>query len=190
MARAGQIIENPVTGDTLIFHQTAQDTDGELLRFEEVKAVTFKGPPAHIHPHQEERFEVLEGTARLSVNGREHVLHAGESITIPPYTSHSWGNGDNTPVRVITEFRPALHIEHFFESLYLLPYLKRSRNLARPGMLQMALLSLEYESFLPGIPIAVQKVIFLSLKPIALLAGYRARYTEADIPSPTGEMQV
>ena len=81
-------------------------------------------------------------------------------------------------------------IEHFFESLYLLPYLKHSHNLARPGMLQMALLSLEYESFLPGIPIAVQKIIFLSLKPIALFAGYRARYIEADIPSPAGEIQV
>lgn len=183
MAQAGQIIENPVTGDTLIFHQTAQDTGGGLLRLEEVKSVSFKGPPAHFHPHQEERFEVLEGTARLRVNGKEHILRDGESIIIPPNTSHTWGNGGNTPVRVITEFRPALHIENFFESLYILPYLKHSSNLARPGMLQMALLSLEYESFLPSIPIPLQKLIFLSLKPFALLSGYRARYTEADIAS-------
>jgi hypothetical protein len=34
MAFAGQIIENPVSGETLHFLRTAADTDGELLEFE------------------------------------------------------------------------------------------------------------------------------------------------------------
>lgn len=183
MARAGQRIEHPITGDYLIFHQTAEDTAGALLRIEEVKSVDFKGPPPHYHPRQQERFEVLEGTAQLKINGQAHILQAGQSLSVPPGAIHTWSNGGNTQVRIITEFRPALRIENFFESLYLLPYIKHTDNLARPALFQMALLSLEYESYLPGIPMRLQKLLFLLLKPTALLFGYRARYTEKDIPA-------
>ena len=34
MARAGQIIHNPVSGERIEFLQTAADTDGALLEFE------------------------------------------------------------------------------------------------------------------------------------------------------------
>jgi hypothetical protein len=66
MAKSGQVLENPRTGDQTIFYQTAQETDGAFVRFEERRAGGFNGPPAHLHLHQEERFEVLEGTARIT----------------------------------------------------------------------------------------------------------------------------
>lgn len=177
MATSGQVLKNPHTGDQTIFYQTAQETEGAFLRFEERRAVGFNGPPAHLHLHQQERFEVLEGTARIQVNGQDQFLQPGEHLIVPPRTSHIWGNGGQTPVRMLVEFRPALRIEHFIESLALLSSRGDNAQLVRPSILQMALLALEYEAFLAGPPIMLQRVIFLTLKPLALLRGYRASYT-------------
>jgi mannose-6-phosphate isomerase-like protein (cupin superfamily) len=177
MATRGQVLENPRTGDQTIFYETAQETGGAFLRFEERRAVGFNGPPAHLHLHQQEQFEVLEGTARIQVNGKDQFLQPGERLAVPARTRHTWGNGGRTPVRMMVEFRPALRIEGFIESLALLSSRGDNAQLVRPSLLQMALLALEYESFLAGPPILLQRVIFLALKPLALLRGYRARYT-------------
>jgi hypothetical protein len=45
MAYAGQILENPVSGERIIFRKTASDTHGELLAFE-----LFLAPDGHVHP--------------------------------------------------------------------------------------------------------------------------------------------
>src|SRR5262249_22038584 len=128
MAKAGQILKNPRNGDQTIFYQTAQDTGGVLVQFEEWRSAEFAGPPAHIHLHQQESFEVLEGTARIQVRGKDHLLQAGDRLTVPAGTSHTWGNGGPDQVRVLIEFRPALRIEGFIESLALLSSSEKSPN--------------------------------------------------------------
>ena len=50
MAHAGQILENPVSGEKIIFRQTAAETDGELLAFELVLAPGGAVPGARVHP--------------------------------------------------------------------------------------------------------------------------------------------
>lgn len=62
MAKFGEVIDNPVTKERIIFRKAAQDTNGELLQFDDIMQVGGLGPPEHIHPHQEERFEVVSGT--------------------------------------------------------------------------------------------------------------------------------
>ncbi len=69
-----------------------------------------------------------------------------------------------------------MRIEHFIESLAVLGSRGKTGHLVRPNVLQMALLALEYEAFLAGPPILLQKWPFLALKPLALLRGYRANY--------------
>ena len=63
MAKTGHTIDNPVTGDRVIFLQTAADTDGKLLRIEYVVTRRESEPhiPLHIHLVSEERFEVQKG---------------------------------------------------------------------------------------------------------------------------------
>ncbi|MGH3089038.1 MAG: hypothetical protein ACRDSJ_17195 [Rubrobacteraceae bacterium] len=76
MARAGDIIENPVTGERITFVKTARDAGGELLRFEYLAPAHTAGPPLHVHPYQEERFvEILSGKlrARLGKDERRGV---------------------------------------------------------------------------------------------------------------------
>src|SRR5687767_13715956 len=65
MAYAGQVIENPVSGEKLTFIQTAAETNGELLELELELTPDGHVPGAHQHPEQTETFHVLEGTMKF-----------------------------------------------------------------------------------------------------------------------------
>jgi quercetin dioxygenase-like cupin family protein len=73
-------------------------------------------PPAHFHPRQNERFEVLDGAIRAVIDGSERRYEAGEVFEVPPGTVHQM-TGDG-PARVSWQVRPALRMAEFFEQLY------------------------------------------------------------------------
>jgi len=64
MIRTGQTIENPVTGEVLIFRKTSRDTGGEYVLVETILRSGDTVAAAHVHPYQSESFEVLEGSVR------------------------------------------------------------------------------------------------------------------------------
>ncbi len=64
MAKAGDTIESPLSGARVRFLKTARDTDGELLRLDDVMKGGGRVPIEDVHPHIEERFEILSGTVR------------------------------------------------------------------------------------------------------------------------------
>ena len=49
MARPGQEISNPRTGQTMVFRETASSTNGSLLRIESTHPPTHRPEPEHIH---------------------------------------------------------------------------------------------------------------------------------------------
>jgi uncharacterized cupin superfamily protein len=66
----------------------------------------------HVHPRQEERFEVLSGKLGLRVGGVERVLGEGEAITAPAGFAHAaWNASSDDEVHVLVDFRPALRTE-------------------------------------------------------------------------------
>ena len=73
-------------------------------------------PPEHLHPHQDERFTVLEGAIRAVIGGDEHRYGAGETFVVPAGTPHTMGA--DGPTRMRWEVRPALRTAEFFETLY------------------------------------------------------------------------
>src|SRR6516162_5087081 len=73
MIRAGDSIENPVTGERLVFRQTSRETNGAAVVIETYVQPNGFVAAAHVHPSQEERFEVLRGTVGVKV-GREKVV--------------------------------------------------------------------------------------------------------------------
>src|SRR3982074_1104357 len=52
MAYAGQIIENPVSGERITFRKTAAETNGELLEFDLGLTPDGHVPGMHVHPAQ------------------------------------------------------------------------------------------------------------------------------------------
>jgi mannose-6-phosphate isomerase-like protein (cupin superfamily) len=73
-------------------------------------------PPEHLHPHQDEHFEVLEGAVRAVVGGEERRYGAGEAFDIPARTPHQMAGAG--PARLHWEVRPALRTAEFFERAY------------------------------------------------------------------------
>jgi hypothetical protein len=80
MAYAGQILENPVSGERIVFRKTASDTNGELLAFELFLAPDGHVPGAHVHPQQEERFEVVKGTMKFRKGLKTVFARAGDTV--------------------------------------------------------------------------------------------------------------
>ena len=133
MSQEHREIRNPRTGQRMRFLLTAADTDGELLRVETVNPPSSVVEPLHVHPHQESRAEVVSGTLRFVVDGRERRLGPGEAITIPAGTPHHFANDGAEDAVAIQEFRPAMRTAEFFETYFGIP---ASLSLARPGFLR------------------------------------------------------
>ena len=115
MPHAGQEIEG-WGGMRLRFVRTAAETDGELLEMEAAYAGGAEPPPAHLHPLQAERFEVLEGAFRAVVDGVERRCEAGDAFEVPAGTPHQMAA--EVPSRLRWEVRPALRTAEFIEGLY------------------------------------------------------------------------
>jgi hypothetical protein len=53
---AGDAIENPVTGERIVFRQTSRETNGAAVVIETYVQPNGFVAAAHVHPSQEERF--------------------------------------------------------------------------------------------------------------------------------------
>src|SRR3954463_14561292 len=120
MARAGQTVENPATGERVTFVKTASDTGGELLVLELEWPRPGERAPEHVHPEAEERYEVIEGRAAFRIAGASSEAGPGEVVAVPPGPPHLAWNPTAAPVRLKVEFRPALRWEEFVERLFAL----------------------------------------------------------------------
>ena len=71
----------------------------------------------HVHARQSEHFEVIEGSLRLVVDGREHLLGPGETMEVPAGTPHRQLPGGEGEGRVRITVRPAGQTMEFLELL-------------------------------------------------------------------------
>jgi quercetin dioxygenase-like cupin family protein len=115
MAQAGQELAG-ANGFRLRLVKTGAETGGELLEMEASYGGEGGLPPDHLHPRQDERFEVLEGSVRTVIAGAERTYSRGETFEVPAGTPHQMAGAD--PARVKWEVRPALRTAEFFERLY------------------------------------------------------------------------
>jgi Cupin domain len=90
--------------------------DPELLEMEASYPGDSALPPEHFHPRQDERFEVLDGTARAIIDGTEQHFGPSDTFDVPAGTPHQMAA--ETPARFRWEVRPALRTAEFFEALY------------------------------------------------------------------------
>jgi mannose-6-phosphate isomerase-like protein (cupin superfamily) len=99
-------------------HVTIIDRDDRALVAEAVYGPAGSPPPAHLHPAQDEHFEVLGGEVTIDVHGQRRTLRAGESIDVPRRTPHQMWNAHPTdPVRVRWTTTPALRTEAWWAAL-------------------------------------------------------------------------
>ena len=186
MIRTGDTIENPVTGERITFLATSVDTDGEAVVFE-----TFVQPDgfvaaAHVHPKQEERFEILSGTLALKVAGEEIIAGPGETLTVPVGTPHRFWNAGDAEVRFRCEVRPALQFEQLLETMFALAADGKTNKKGMPNLLRLAVIARAHFDVvrLPFPPAFVQRSGLALGAPLGRLFGYAPTYVRTAEPLP------
>ena len=188
MARVGQTIEHPLSGEQLTFLETAGTTGGDLLKISVEMAPGGTLGRAHVHPRAQEEFEVLAGRIQVKTSGKTLVAEAGESVIVPRGADHIWGNPFDDPATITVAIRPALKLETFFETVFGLASDGRlNAKTQMPSFLQMVLLLHEYREDvgLPGVTGMATRGLGAVLAPLARARGYRGRYpqySESDTP--------
>lgn len=187
MAKSGDVLEHPVTGERVIWRKVAADTHGQLLQGDLFARPGGYVAAAHVHPNQEERFEVLSGTLKLRIEGEERLLSPGDVAVIPAGQSHVWWNAGEEDVHVLGEFRPALRTEVFFETFFGLATDGKTNRKGLPNLIHLAVLMREYEDelHLASPPLRAQKALFAPLASLGRLLGYRGWYPKYSIDPPT-----
>jgi mannose-6-phosphate isomerase-like protein (cupin superfamily) len=172
----GESIENPVTGERLVFRTTTAESGGELLAFDLfVRADGFL-VGEHVHLGQEERLELVSGRMYLRVGGEERVLGRGDSALVPSGVRHFWRNEGGQELHALVELRPALRTELLFELGCRLALAGRLNRRGIPkNPLLAAVIAAEFEQEIRAAG-AFGALIAL-LRPLAALGrllGYRA----------------
>ena len=183
MARAGDELVNPATGLRTVFRETAWTTDGALLQVDCIGRPGWTTGPDHVHPRQEERFEVLCGTLGLRTEGVARSHRPGDVVVVPAGLPHAAWNAGTDELHLLVDFRPALRTENAFETF---------AGLARAGMttvagvprnpLRLALVLRHFDDEIRFVrpPLVVQRAILGPLASLGRVLGYRAECPQAD----------
>ena len=114
MAKPGEQFPMP-DGSVYIVRRPAADSDGAFVEMDFVLPHGCVPPPPHIHPHQIEDYEVLEGRFDVVIDGRWRTLAPGDRASVPVGALHTFRNHSGHTVRVRNRHTPAMRFEQFIE---------------------------------------------------------------------------
>jgi mannose-6-phosphate isomerase-like protein (cupin superfamily) len=97
--------------------QGAEDGSGEVFESINWLDPQMPGPPMHVHPENEESFEVIEGSLDVCKEGEWTAVGPGETAVVPAGVPHTLRNASDEPVKTITRIRPAGSSEAFFRHM-------------------------------------------------------------------------
>jgi quercetin dioxygenase-like cupin family protein len=185
MIRKGDGLENPITGETLIFHRTSEETGGEAVLVETIVRPNGFVAAAHVHPYQSERFEVFEGLLRLRMHGDERLAGPGDVVTVAAGTPHRFWNAGEGNVRFLCEVRPALGFESLIETMFTLAADGKTNRKGLPNPFRLAVIaSAHFDTVrLPFPPAWVQKAGLAFGAPLGRLLRYEATCARGDMPA-------
>ena len=185
MIRAGDTIENPITGERVTFLKTAADTDGEVVVIDTTVAPDGFVAAEHIHPYQSERFEILEGEAEFKLGKEITVAKPGDVVMVEPGTPHRFRNlSDGEEIRFRTEVRPALSFETFLQTMYGLASDGKTNKKGLPNPFRLAVIINEHFDLvrLPFPPAWIQRTGLAFGAPLGRLLGYEPTYVSETDP--------
>lgn len=106
MSRAGDVFENPITGEHALVRVGTEDSaDGCTV------AELFVKPGGavegeHVHPVIEEWFTVVGGRMGFRIDGSGSIAKVGERMHVPAGMAHDFWNAGEEEARVIVEINP------------------------------------------------------------------------------------
>ena len=170
----GKVVHIP--GERMQFLASGLEANRPILKMDTVREpekdphFQLRREDGHVHPHQEERFEIVKGRARFLIGDHEVVLAAGQVGVVPADTVHNWMALDGQAVHVKAQFKPALDTGAWF--LIFHGHLERGDM----NLLRAAVISSEFRQGtpLPAAPApVVWKILIKILAPVGRLLGYK-----------------
>lgn len=186
MARVGQTIEHPLSGERLTFLETSASTGGAFLKLRIEMAPRGSLPKPHTHPRGSEEFEVAAGRVQIEVAGQRRIAEKGETVVVPRGAGHMWGNPFDDRAAVIVTLSPAFDMETFFETWFgLARDGKVDTRTQMPRFLQLMSIAHAYRDGIgqPGVLGRVTGGLAAVLAPLAQARGYRPSYPEYSTPA-------
>ena len=170
----GELVEDPVFRQRYRFERTA-----DVLRIE-FWVDPEGGVTPHVHPHMQERFEVLSGNPSFLAGRKWKPARPGDVVTVPPGVRHAYRNPGVEVAHVICEARPPSLLQDFLEDVAALSRAGKltRRGLPKPsGLLQGAVLAHHYRemvvlAFPPMPPRFIQRLLFPPLARLGRRRGY------------------
>ncbi|MBL7257594.1 cupin domain-containing protein [Paractinoplanes lichenicola] len=111
---AGEGLVKWMSGDVLTFKATKAETNGSLA-FMEALVPPGGGPVAHLHPHSDEAFYLIDGALEFLDGERTFIAEPGSFVYIPRNHRHRFKNLEKTDARLVFLFTPAGPEDLFLE---------------------------------------------------------------------------
>jgi mannose-6-phosphate isomerase-like protein (cupin superfamily) len=164
----------------ITFHTLGAQSAGELLSFHLRIRPGGRVSTPHQHPRREERVTVRAGAALVELGSERQVVRPGEVLVIPPGTPHCIAHLDSVAeaLEALVEFRPAEQVAEFLDDVFALDRAGRTDAEGRLSLLQAAVtVAGRFDDMaLAAPPLPAQKILLTTVRPLARLLGYRARY--------------
>ncbi len=192
MSRAGDVIENPVTGERIVVRVGTEDSGGGLLVVDGYIQPGGAVTGEHVHPAIEESFTVVSGRVGFRINGRESIAQPGQRLHVPAGTAHDWWNAGKEEAHVVAEISPGERFEQMAHNLFGLAQDGKTDSKGMPNLLQAAIFAREFSDVLyfTRPPLIVQRLLFGALAAIARSLGYRGSYPEYLERGPSERVEV
>jgi quercetin dioxygenase-like cupin family protein len=174
-------IENPVTGERIVFRHGMGDPHAAVLGFDFYVAPGGGVFVPHLHHSQSETIRVIAGRMRCGMLGHEREVGPGESVTFAPGEGHVLNSVGAEELHAYVEFRPAGRAESFLRNYFGLCRDGKSNAKGDLPLSQLAVLMPPHGNWRADIPLLAQKLLFTVLRPLGWLRGFRSsyrRYTE------------
>lgn len=145
MVKAGEVYENPATGERAVIRGGTAESEGELLVVDLYVRPGGAVMGEHVHPNIEESFTVVHGRLGYRLDGREGVAEPGQRLHIPHGATHDWWNAGEEEAQVLVEISPAVRFEEMILNAFGLAQDGKTDAKGRPRLLQAALFAREFD---------------------------------------------
>src|SRR6185503_12024187 len=109
-----------VLGIEIMLKLAKPETGGDFYVFDSLTPPGAFVPP-HVHQHEDELIQVIDGEFEIFLDGKTHKATAGAVINFPRLIPHGFKNVGKKDGRAIFTVIPGTNFEKFFEDLSALP---------------------------------------------------------------------
>lgn len=175
---ARTVLRNGFNGETFIFRAKLDDPGSAMFDVILEQGGSGGGNALeHVHPCADEIFSVRSGRLAVVINGESRLLGPGDTLVVARGARHHFVNANAGATEFTVAFDPPQQHLRFFANFATLAEQRPQWFSAKgdPHVLLIALVLHSYRDhlYLAGLPMAVQKLLFAVLAPLARLRGYR-----------------